>query len=62
MVGVDRDIKKRWMVFALVNLLLVILIFGALIAGFGAYVATAQSSAVRDAVRGYAEGLAALRA
>ena len=33
MVGVDRDIKKRWMVFALVNLLLVILIFGALIAG-----------------------------
>lgn len=62
MVGVDRDIKKRWMVFALVNLLLVILIFGALIAGFGAYVATAQRSAVRDGVRGYAEELAALGA
>ena len=39
MVNVDRDIKKRWMVFALVNLALVVLIFGALLAGFAAYAA-----------------------
>ena len=60
MVSVDRDIKKRWMVFALVNLLLVILIFGALIAGFGAYVAVEQRDILRDGVRDYAESLASL--
>ena len=60
MVNVDRDIKKRWMVFALVNLGLVILIFGALIAGFGAYVATEQRDQLRDGVREYAQELAAL--
>ena len=60
MVSVDRDIKKRWMVFALVNLLLVILIFGALIAGFGAYVALAQRDEIRDGVRAYASDLASL--
>lgn len=60
--NVDRDIKKRWMVFALVNLALVILIFGALIAGFGAYVATAQRDAVREGARDYAHDLAILGA
>lgn len=60
MVNVDRDIKKRWMVFALVNLALVVLIFGALLAGFAAYAAVAQRDAVRDGVKGYAEALASL--
>ena len=57
MVNVDRDIKKRWMVFALVNLALVVLIFGALLAGFAAYASVAQRDAVRDGVKGYAEAL-----
>ena len=60
MVSVDRDIKKRWMVFALVNLLLVLLIVGALIAGFVAYVATSQREVLRDGVRDYAEAIASL--
>ena len=59
MVRVDRDIKKRWLLFALINLVLILLVFGSLIAGFGVYVATAQQNAVRDGVRAYAEDLAA---
>lgn len=39
--------------------MLILLVFGSLIAGFGVYVATAQQNAVRDGVRAYAEDLAA---
>lgn len=60
MVRVDRDIKKRWLLFALINLVLILLVFGSLISGFGVYISTEQQDAVRDGVRSYAVGIAAL--
>ena len=53
----DKDIKKRWFSFAFFNLAFIILIFGALIAGFSVYAVNAQTDALRDDVREYAEML-----
>ena len=32
MPGIDRDIKKRWLTFSLINFAIVVLLFGALLA------------------------------
>lgn len=53
----DKDIKKRWFSFVFFNLAFIILIFGALIAGFSVYAVNAQTDALRDDVREYAEML-----
>ena len=58
MVSVDRDIKKRWLTFALINLMLVLLLFGSLMAGFAVYSTTEQRNEMRDGVREFAESLA----
>ena len=60
MVKVNRDIKRRWLVFALINLVLLLLVFGSLMAGFGVYVSTAQSDAVHDGAKAHAEELGSL--
>lgn len=62
MLKLDKDIKKRWLQFALINFALVTVIFGALLAGFSAYVVTAQQSETENAVREYAQALSSLGA
>lgn len=59
MFTLDKDIKKRWLTFVFVNLALILLIFGALMAGFAAYVTKAQSGALKDDIKEFAEALAA---
>lgn len=60
MVGMDKDIRKRWLRFALINFALVVLIFGALVAGFAVYAVTAQQRILKNSVRDYADELRAL--
>ena len=57
MLKLDKDIKKRWFSFAFFNIAFIILIFGALIAGFSVYAVNAQTDALRYDVREYAEML-----
>lgn len=60
MVKIDKDIRKRWLKFALINLALAVLVFGALTAGFSAYSVTAQRRILKEEIRGYADELLAL--
>ena len=60
MFKLDKDIRKRWLQFALVNFALVTVIFGALLAGFSAYVVTARQTETENAVRDYAQSLSSL--
>ena len=60
MIKIDKDIKKRWLTFALVNFVLTVLIFGAVLAGFSAYVVMAQRSQLETGALAYAQELASL--
>lgn len=57
---IDRDIKKRWLTFSLINFAIVVLLFGALLAGFAAYAFSAERGELEDAAEAYAASLAAL--
>ena len=45
---IDRDIKKRWLTFSLINFAIVVLLFGALLAGFAAYAFSAERGELED--------------
>lgn len=59
MVKIDKDIKKRWLTFALVNFVLTVLIFGAVLAGFSAYIVLTQRTELEKSAVAYADELAA---
>lgn len=55
---IDRDIKKRWLTFSLINFAIVVLLFGALLAGFAAYAFSAERGELEDSAEAYAARLA----
>ena len=60
MVKTDKDIKKRWLTFALVTFVLIVLLFGAIFAGFAASVITAQRNELENGMHDYASELRGL--
>lgn len=58
MFKLDKDIKKRWLTFVFVNLALILLVFGALMAGFAVFAFRAQTNALKEDLREFARALA----
>lgn len=57
MIKIDKDMRKRWLLFTLLNMLILMLVFGALIAGFVAFAANADRRMLEDSVVDYASVL-----
>ena len=54
---IDRDIKKQWILFALVNMVILIMVFGAFIAGYVVFSARAAQNELSDGLAEYAQTL-----
>lgn len=56
---IEGDIKKRWLMLALVNMVLLLVVYGAIMIGFGFFAVDADRRMVEDGASAYGEQLAA---
>lgn len=54
---IDRDIKKQWILFALVNMVLLIIVFGAFIAGYVVFGTQSAEKELKNGLEEYANTL-----
>lgn len=55
MFKLDKNIKKRWLSFILPNMLILLLVFGAILIGYGAVATKANDDALRSGVKDYVD-------
>ncbi len=53
----DGDIKKRWVRLSLINMFMLLVVFGLFMTGFGIFAASADSATVKSDIKEYAQSL-----